>query len=335
MRIVNRTIYNHYGSNRPDHFHEVPHGQVVRLTLVETAGFFHSVPFPQLISPTGVLVTSLVANEARQVTLPADGTYVIQAMANNLLDTGSYNVGVECIRPVDPVNFVATCGSLITSTIATQGEVDQIAYGTAGQIVALLLIESAGLNSNTPFAQMISPTGASLTSLVGNNRRIVTLPADGTYVLQVMANNLLDTGTYKLGLECIRPPAPVNAAFPCGGLLQRSMTVPGQVDQFTFTRQAGNIVTLTLVERAGFFSSAPFAQVFAPNGTAIQSFVANSQRRFAVPATGTYVVQVMANNLLHGILQSRLGMRRAYNSSGRDIGMQQLTSWPARHFNSW
>jgi hypothetical protein len=75
------------------------------------------------------------------------------------------------------------------------------------------------------------------------------------------------------------------------------------VDLITFTGNAGAVVDLTLVQTAGFPD--PFgrvlahATVFAPSGAQVAAFNANSQNTLTLPESGTYVVRINANTLVH------------------------------------
>src|SRR4051794_38886385 len=84
----------------------------------------------------------------------------------------------------------------------------------------------------------------------------------------------------------------------CGSLPQGSL-IAAQVDQYTFAGTANVVVTLTL-PGAGVFPSGALirskANVFAPSGTLVVGFQANGQQQLTLAETGTYVVQVQANN---------------------------------------
>src|SRR5437867_3764404 len=74
---------------------------------------------------------------------------------------------------------------------------------------------------------------------------VLTL-STGTYVIQIRASNFVSTGSYTLGLECLVPPSPVDAALVCGSLAPGAIDSATEVDQLTFRGQANQQVTLTL-----------------------------------------------------------------------------------------
>ncbi|MDR4493775.1 MAG: hypothetical protein R3B74_05015 [Nitrospirales bacterium] len=193
------------------------------------------------------------------------------------------------------------CGSRLDGTIAAGAEADLFTFtGTAGQVVTIQLAETSGFTpvSQFPFATVFSPTGVALQSF-GPSQPTLTLPASGTYVIKVTANDLTSTGSYGLGIECVIPPSPDAVALSCGSRLDGTIAAGAEADLFTFTGTAGQVVTIQLAETSGFtpVSQFPFATVFSPTGVALQSF-GPSQPTLTLPASGTYVIKVTANNLV-------------------------------------
>src|SRR5947209_15533627 len=82
----------------------------------------------------------------------------------------------------------------------------------------------------------------------------------------------------------------------CGSLPQGSITAAAQVNQYTFSGQANENVTLTLARTGGFGSSFAFAGVFAPSGKSVVGFNANGQQQLTLTETGIYVVKVESSN---------------------------------------
>ncbi len=283
-------------------------GMVVDIVLVVTGGFdsFRSIlPRVTLFAPSGAQLSVFDANAQRSFTLAENGVYVIQVNANDLVSTGSYNLGLECRQPLGPVDGTLNCGSLLSGTISASGEVDLITFsGQTGQVVDLTLVLTAGFDSFRsvlPRVTLFSPTGAQLDSFDANVQKTYTLPESGTYLIRVNANNLFHTGSYNLGLECRRPLGPVDGTLSCGSLLSGTIEAPGEVDLITFSGQTGDVVDLTLVLTAGFdsFRSVlPRVTLFSPTGAQLDSFDANVQKTYTLPESGTYLIRVNANNLV-------------------------------------
>ncbi len=159
------------------------------------------------------------------------------------------------------------CGALISGQIVAAGEVDQVTFsGSAGQRVTLTLAMSGFPSFVAARAMVFSPTANMVATFDANSQRQLTLPETGTYVVQVRASNLVSTGSYTLGRECLLPTSPVDATLACGGLVARTIVAPAQVDQITFVAQANDRVTLTLAMSSFPSFVAARATVFSPTG---------------------------------------------------------------------
>ncbi len=146
-----------------------------------------------------------------------------------------------------------TCGSLVSGTINTSGQVDQYTYaGQAGGIITLTLADTGGFYPYTAAgATLYDPSSRKLLSFNANSQQQITLASTGIYVVQVYSGDLVHGGTYNLGLECRNPLQPA-ATLGCGGLANGTLT-SAQVDQYVYAGQAGGIITLTLADTGGFY----------------------------------------------------------------------------------
>jgi hypothetical protein len=274
-------------------------GQRVTLTLVLTDGFFARTATATVFSPTRVEVIRFNANSQQQLTLGETGTYIIQIRASDLVATGSYNIGLECLQPLAPIDATLGCGALLSGTLETPGEVDQITFaGQADQRVTLTMVLTSGFFARTATATVFSPTRATVITFNANSQHQLTLEETGTYVIQIRASDLVAIGGYTVGLECLQPLNPVDGTLACGGLLPGALDAAAEVDQITFTGQANQRVTLTMVLTSGFFARTATATVFSPTRATVITFNANSQHQLTLPETGTYVIQIRASDLV-------------------------------------
>jgi hypothetical protein len=221
--------------------------------------------------------------------------------AHDLGDTGGYNLGIEGLLPPGPVNATLVKGSLVSSTVAAPGQVDVYDFvGQAGQTILVTLAETAGFSGSVSAARVtiLAPSGAQLAAFISNGQQRVVLTETGTYTFYVSAHDLGDTGGYNLGIEGLLPPGPVNAALSCGSLAPAVITSVAQVEIFTFAGLAGQLVTLTLAETAGFSGSVSAARVtlLAPSGAQAAAFISNGQQQITLPESGTYTIYVNAND---------------------------------------
>ncbi len=252
-----------------------------------------------LISPTGVSVKEFEANSLTNVTLPETGTYVIRVAANDLVSTGAYNIGLEALMPLGPVDAALTNGGLVSRTISAKGQVDLITYnGQKNAGVLLSLVVTSGFSSRTVHGSLVSPTGVSVKEFDANSLTDLTLPETGTYVIRVAANDLVSTGAYNIGLEALMPLGPVDATLTNGALISRAISAPGQVDLITYNGQKDAAVSLSLVLTSGFSSRTVHATLFSPTGVRVKDFDANSLTNLTLPETGAYVILLTANDLV-------------------------------------
>jgi uncharacterized repeat protein (TIGR01451 family) len=263
-------------------------------------------------SGTGIWIVGDLANGASATlqittTVLVAGQYTNTATrtASSPADPNSANDSAWATAAPPAAGLV--CGSLLSGSIDQAGEADRFAFaGVQGTTIDLTLVATGG-NWNFPLTQIprmtiFAPSGASLGAFNANSQNTLTLPETGTYLVRVNASNLVTTGTYSLGLECLQPPQPIDAALSCGDLQSGEIGAPGEVDLLTFTGTAGEVKDLTLVATGGNWNfpltQIPRMTIFAPSGASLGAFNANSQNTLTLPETGTYLVRVNASNLV-------------------------------------
>jgi hypothetical protein len=290
-------------------------GQIVSLALATTGGFAANPNVSSsvgltLFAPSGSTVGTLRSNSLANFTLAADGTYLIRVRATNLVTTGSYNLNLECLFPVPSPDAVSlTCGTLGSGKIDAAAQVDLFTFaGSGGQIISLALASTGGFSTNPNVSSSVTltlfaPSGVAVGTLRSNSQANFTLPEAGSYVIRVSATNLATTGSYNLNLECLFPvPSGDTVPLTCGTLASGVIGAVGQVDLYSFTGHAGQIVSLALASTGGFstnpnVSSSVMLTVFAPSGAAVGTLRSNSQGNFTLPEAGVYVIRVSAANL--------------------------------------
>lgn len=282
-------------------------GNLVSLTLSETSNWGSSFNDARatLFSPTGNIVSTFDSESQQNIALPENGTYIVRVNANNLLSTGSYNLGIECIQPVPSPDIVPlACGDLASNAIDAPADADLFSFdGQANDLVTFTLSETSawGSSFNDARATVFSPTGDVALVFDSESQQSLSLPEDGTYIIRVNANNLLSTGSYNLGIECVLPvPSPGTVPLACGDLASDAIDAPADVDLFTFAGQSGDLVTLTVSETSAWGSSFNDARatVVTPTGGPLIQFDSESQQTLTLPDNGVYTVRINANNLL-------------------------------------
>jgi len=170
-------------------------------------------------------------------------------------------------------------------------------------LIQLTLAEVSGFAGTAdPRGTLFAPDGTQVGSVFdGNSAPLFTLPESGTYVVRVFANTLVHLGDYNIGREVIAPVSATQGELVPGALLSDTIGFAGETDLFTFNGVSGELIQLTLAEVSGFAGTAdPRGTLFAPDGTQVGGvFDANSAPLFTLPASGTYVVRIFANTLVH------------------------------------
>lgn len=278
-------------------------GDRLLLTVTQTAAGFNSLVHARttLVSPSGSSFLTFDSNAQRTVILTEPGTWLLYVNASNLFTAGQYSIGLESLSPIGPLDGTLVAGSLIATGISAAAETDLYAFeGAAGQTILLTATQTtAGFNSLVHArVSVIGPTGAVVATFDSNAQRVITLPAAGTYLVQVNASNLFTAGSYSLGLESLAPLGPVDGTLAVGGLITATVSAAAEVDVYTFAGQAGENVLLTLAQTSGFNSLVHArATVLSPAGTQLVVFDSNAQRTVQLPETGTYRIYVNASNL--------------------------------------
>ncbi len=283
-------------------------GGLVTLTLGDTSGFnsFYGVVAKAIVyDPTGKVVLTFQANSQQQFSFAMTGNYIIQVESNDLVTSGTYNLGVVCRNPLQPA-IALSCGGIASGNIKASAQVDQYTYAAqAGGVATLTLGDTGGFNSFygvVANATILDPNGKVVLAFQANSQQQFTFAITGTYLIQVESNDLVTGGTYNLGVVCRNPLQPA-IALSCGGIASGNIKASAQVDQYTYAAQAGGMATLTLADTGGFnsfYGVVANATIFDPNGKVVLTFQANSQQQFTFAITGTYLIQVESNDLVTG-----------------------------------
>jgi hypothetical protein len=300
------------GAGEVDRYSFVGHaGQIISLALASTGGFSANPTTSTsaeltVFTPSGASAGTIRSNSQANFTLTETGVYVLRVRATNLTRIGTYNLNLECLIPASGA-IPLTCGTLASGQIAAPAQVDLFTWsGQAGQIISLALASSGGFSSNPTTSNSVeltvfAPSGAAAGTIRSNSQANFTLSQSGTYVARISATNLSTVGSYNLNLECLMP-ATAATVLTCGTLASRQIAAPAQVDLFTFSGQAGQILSLALASTGGFSSNPTTSNsveltVFAPSGVSAGTIRSNSQANFTLSQSGTHVARISATNL--------------------------------------
>lgn len=215
------------------------------------------------------------------------------------------------LEQLESRRMLSISGAVLTDQIFPAGDKDDHFFSISAQelsavggeyVVTLAL--SGGLSGFQPVARLQAPSGNPFGSEIdAGSSQTFKLTVAGNYVVKVEDNDNQDTGTYVLALEGIQPPSLDAQAITLGELKTAGLDVMGEVDEYTFTATAGNVVTLSLSES----HLGSRATLFSPAGDEVKLYSASTGNRVSQVAAGSkvlseplqagkYVIQVHDNN---------------------------------------
>jgi hypothetical protein len=170
-------------------------GDRVLLPMAGTGGV---VADATLLSPSRTVVGTFRANALPLVTLDEAGRYVVYVSTATLVNTGAYNVGLERVAPLGPVQGNLVRNNVLSDTIGTAGEVDLFTLsGDAGSDFLVSLANTSGIRVD---AVILSPAGEEVERIKGNTQKTVQLPESGTFVVYVFSATGDGKATYNIGV---------------------------------------------------------------------------------------------------------------------------------------
>ncbi|MEE8347118.1 MAG: hypothetical protein V3S20_07210, partial [Dehalococcoidia bacterium] len=220
-------------------------------------------------------------------TLPSDGTYTV--LAGRWISTvgGVYSLHLQRVN--NPANATPiSYGDTASGTINPRAEMDAYTFtGSAGDIVLVRMWSWA------PEVWLYDEDGSYLTGAkggVGSSFAHVldyTLPSDGTYT--ILAGRWQETGGYSLHLQRVNNPANPTSIF-CGDSVSGTIDPRAEMDAYTFTGSAGDIVLVRMS------SWAPVIWLYYQDGsylTGAQGGAGPSVAEisdYELPSDGTYTI---------------------------------------------
>ena len=141
--------------------------------------------------------------------------------------------------------------------------------------------------------EIFDPSGARVAASSDVTQKV---NAAGNYLVVVSpSTSLTETGAYSIAFQ--RPNRPCSpVSLTCGQATLRQVSLPGQLDTFTFNAVGGDQVSLRLASRTGAYS--PFGEMYDPNGTLLTTS-SNGLLRRTPSADGVYTVLVRDRNALN------------------------------------
>ena len=133
----------------------------------------------------------------------------------------------------------------------------------------------------SPQIEIFDPSGA---RIAANSDVTQKVPAGGNYLVLVSpSTSSTETGSYTIAYQ--RPNNPCSPrSLTCGQTNLRQVTIPGQLDTFTFTGTGGDVTTIRLTTRSGSYS--PFVEMYNAIGTRHHDQCERLAAQLSCPPTG-------------------------------------------------
>jgi len=229
----------------------------------------------------------------RSVTWTSSDPSVATVDANGLV-TGQMDGTVTITATSEGVDGTATItvDASVQKVVVTPAA-DTILVGETTQLTA----EPQDANGNPlPNRPVTWATSDPTVATVDGNGLVTGV---GAGVATITATSEGVPGTSTITVEAAPPPPPPPGSLMCGDLVSDSITAAAEVDIFNFVGSAGDVILLTAGKTSGFssFGSAARVRLLSPSLTEILVFDTNAQRGDTLPETGTYTIEVTANNL--------------------------------------
>jgi YD repeat-containing protein len=237
-----------------------------------------------LYDPSGTRLDS--ANFGLSRKAPATGTYTVVVGGLAPRTAGAYSLSWQLLN--NPANSGAlACGGSTQGLLTPSGEFRYYtANASAGDVMRLIFTR---LSDNfSPQVEIYDPGGARLP--VSTSDITQKAGSDGNYLVVVgpsTANG--ETGTYNLAYQ--RANRPCNAAgLTCGQTSLRTVSVPAQLDTWTFTGAGGDQTSIRLTPRSGSYT--PFGELYDTAGNRLAASGSTGLLRAVLPSSGPYTVLV-------------------------------------------
>ena len=274
-------------------------GDTVTISLVQTAAVDPTfAAFGHLFDPTGAGPRPIIGG-INNVPITQTGTYTLRIFDLRNTGRGSYSVRLFWLLPLakqcgDRVPL--GCGQLSAGTINTPLEQDHFTFAAeAGDTVTISLVQTAAVDPTfAAFGHLFGPTGAGPRPIIGGINN-VPITQTGTYTLRIFDLHNTGRGSYSVRLFWLLPLAKQcgdRVPLGCGQLSAGTIDTPLEQDHFTFAAEAGDTVTISLVQTAAVDPTfAAFGHLFGPTGAGPRPIIGGINN-VPITQTGTHTLRI-------------------------------------------
>lgn len=236
----------------------------------------------EIYDPTGTRLNASTYSLARGVTMAGNYTVIVGPSAPRT--SGAYSLSWQLLD--NPAGTSAlTCGGSTTASLTADNQFHYyLAAAKAGDLMRLVFTPLA--SGFSPSIELYDPTGLRLAATPSISQKAAIA---GNYLVVVgPSSSIGQTGSFTVAYQ--RPNNPCSAtSLTCGQTTLRLVTLPGQMDTYTFAGTAGNVADIRLIQRSGNY--APYAELYSSTG-ALVGTGAGGELLATPAASGSYSLLV-------------------------------------------
>lgn len=236
----------------------------------------------EIYDPTGTRLNASTYSLSRSVT--TSGNYTVIVGPSAARTGGAYSLSWQLLD--NPAGTgTLTCGGSTTASLSADNQFHYyLAAANAGDLMRMIFTP---LSSNfSPAIELYNSAGVRLAAAPSISQ---TASATGNYLVIVgPSSSIGQTGSFTVAYQ--RPNNPCTpTSLTCGQTTLRLVTLPGQMDTYTFGGTAANKADIHLTQRSGNYT--PYGELYDPSGT-LRASGAGGDLQYLVPASGTYTLLV-------------------------------------------
>ena len=273
-------------------------GQTVLIRMAATGGL---IPSMRLYNPSGdAAISTWISGDpvaGLEYQAGETGTYTLKVCDKNLSGTGSYKIYFAHMPDANEHGALTNDG--IHDEQIDLGDIDTYTFtAEAGQIVLVRMAKTNETDSLHPAIRLYNPSGGAAISTWITGAPVTGIEyqaaESGTYTLAVCDKSFSGTGSYKIYFAHM-PDSNELEALTNDGIHDEQIDL-GDIDTYTFTAEAGQIVLIRMVDTSEAGSLHPAIRLYNPSGgAAISTWITGDPvtgLEYQAAESGTYTLAV-------------------------------------------
>ncbi len=238
----------------------------------------------EIYDPTGKRLNASTYSLSPSITTSGNYTVIVGASAGRT--GGAYSLSWQRLNnPAGAALGPLACGGSTTASLSPDNQFRYyLAAANAGDLMRMIFTPLSG--NFSPAIELYDTTGLRLAAAPSISQKA---SATGSYLVIVgPSSSIGQTGSFTVAYQ--RPNDPCTpTALTCGQTTLRLVTLPGQMDTYTFPGTAANLADIRLTQRSGSYT--PYGELYDPSGT-LRASGAGGDLQLLLATTGTYTLLV-------------------------------------------